>query len=640
MTTATATPPGTSTRRPLLSGWRLGAVMLIAAGVLAAVVSAVGLKVIKSVHWPAFPSSNVSYALTTAGQVVAIAILLAAVVLYRTGRYPKAVNPLAWLGISAFTTVTLAMPLGATKLYLWGISVDQQFRTEYLTRLTDSWHLQDMTYKGLPPYYPAGWFWLGGRYANLTGQPGWEAFKPWSIISLAVAATIGMALWIRMLRTDRAIAAGLAVTTLTIMQAGDEPYGACLILVGVPMLIVMLHGLRSGSIPAIVASGLFLGVSACFYTLFIGLFALTAVLMALYLAGQAWISLSNKAIENLGRKRQLTRIALRLIGMAAVSGALALIVWAPYLWHRLRGSAASGGTAEHYLPARGATLPLPMFHWSLIGALTFVGLCWLIMRFRQRTVALALGITLVACYLFCILSMIATAGGSTLLAFRLEPVIIAILGAAGVFGFAELAVAAVARFGDMRLLIGVLGAAGAIAVAQGIPAHLHDEITLAYTDTDGYGVRADDREPGAEAYFPKIDREILMQTHRPRHDSVVLTTDGGFLSLYPYWGFQGITSHYSNPLAQYDLRAAAIERWSKATSAQDLLHQLNIARWTPPNVFLFRQSADGYTMQLAKDVYPNDPNVKRYTVTFPASLFDDPQFTKTTIGPFVLIVRK
>ena len=42
------------------------------------------------------------------------------------------------LFLSTFSVVTLAMPLGATKLYLYGISVDQQFRTEYLTRLTDT----------------------------------------------------------------------------------------------------------------------------------------------------------------------------------------------------------------------------------------------------------------------------------------------------------------------------------------------------------------------------------------------------------------------------------------------------------------------------------------------------------------------
>ena len=76
----------------------------------------------------------------------------------------------ALLFLSAFSVVTLAMPLGATKLYLFGISVDQQFRTEYLTRLADSAALHDMTYFGLPPFYPPGWFWLGGRLAALTGH--------------------------------------------------------------------------------------------------------------------------------------------------------------------------------------------------------------------------------------------------------------------------------------------------------------------------------------------------------------------------------------------------------------------------------------------------------------------------------------
>lgn len=57
-------------------------------------------------------------------------------------------------------------------------------------------------------------------------------------------------------------------------------------------------------------------------------------------------------------------------------------------------------------------------------------------------------------------------------------------------------------------------------------------------------------------------------------------------------------------------------------------------------MFLFRYAADGYTLRLAEDVYPNDPNVKRYTVTFDRTLFDDPRFEVTEVGPFVLVVRK
>ena len=136
---------------------------------IAAMVSVISLIAIARVEWPAYPSSNQLHALTTVGQVGCIVGLLAAGWLWGRGRRLRWLAQLAGLVfVSAFAVVTLAMPLGATKLYLFGISVDQQFRTEYLTRFTDSAALHDMTYIGLPPFYPPGWFWLGGRAAALT----------------------------------------------------------------------------------------------------------------------------------------------------------------------------------------------------------------------------------------------------------------------------------------------------------------------------------------------------------------------------------------------------------------------------------------------------------------------------------------
>ena len=71
-----------------------------------------------------------------------------------------------------------------------------------------------------------------------------------------------------------------------------------------------------------------------------------------------------------------------------------------------------------------------------------------------------------------------------------------------------------------------------------------------------------------------------------------------------------------------------------------MIAALDASPWRPPSVFLFRYSSDGYALRLASDVYPNDPNVKRYTVTFAAAAFADPRFTVTEIGPFVLVVRR
>src|SRR6201995_6108342 len=151
---------------------------MVIAVAIAAAVSVISLTAIGRVQWPAFPSSNQLQALPTVGQVGCILGLLCAGWVWRRGSGRMLARLLALVFVSAFSVVTLGMPLGATKLYLFGISVDQQFRSEYLTRLTDSAALHDMTYIGLPPFYPPGWFWLGGGAAALSGTPGWEVDKP------------------------------------------------------------------------------------------------------------------------------------------------------------------------------------------------------------------------------------------------------------------------------------------------------------------------------------------------------------------------------------------------------------------------------------------------------------------------------
>ena len=238
--------------------------------------------------------------------------------------------------------------------------------------------------------------------------------------------------------------------------------------------------------------------------------------------------------------------------------------------------------------------------------------------------------------------MAATAAGTTLLSFRLEAVLIVLLGSAGVFGFLEGSHAIYQAINEppkFRIAAVVVAAIGAMTYAQNIPQVLQTEITVAYSDTDGDGNRADMRPPSAVSYYREVDAALTEQTQRPRDETVVLTADTSFLSYYPYFGFQGLTSHYANPLAQFDQRAEAIEQWTELETPDQLIDALDNSQWRAPDAFLFRRGADGYTLRLAEDVYPNDPNVRRYTVTFPESLFEDPRFTVTDIGPFALVVR-
>lgn len=693
----------------------------VPAVLVAGLVATVGLVAFSTVEWPAFNSSNVTRALTTVGQVVAAVLVAVAIGLVRVRRWPWVAKVLSWVGISTFVTVTLGMPLGATKLYLFGVSVDQEFRTEYLTRLTDSAALHDMTYADLPPFYPAGWFWIGGRVANVLGMDGWEAFKPYAIGSLAVAAVLSLVLWSKLIRADWAIGVSAATTAVAIAYASPEAYSAVIVLLLPPALVLAWGALHrplegrptpsaetatdgsaartAGGWGAVIGSGLFLGLAGTFYTLYfgvavfaVGLMGLLAAALAVYAqraanhprrrgahartgtddntpahaaaatesapanvsktpsgttnADTAHTAQGTEAGGNSGLSapwRAAIPPLVRLLVIAVITGVVVLVSYLPFLLKMLSGANFSSGSALHYLPQASAELPLPMVEFSLLGVLCLIGTVWLVVRASSSRRAQALGMGVVAIYLWSLLSMVATAAGTTLLSFRLAPVLEVLLAAAGAFGFVEGARAAYQAFnepGRFRLAAVVVATVGALAFTQGIPDILGAEITTAYTDTDGDGKRADKRNPSAVSHYQAIDEALLAQTGRARSETVLLTADTSFLAFYPYYGFQGLTSHYANPLADFAERAATIDGWSKLETSEALVEALGKCRWRAPDAFLFRRSGDTYTLRLAKDVYPNDPNVERYTVAFDKSLFDSAAFTKTDIGPFTLITRR
>jgi galactan 5-O-arabinofuranosyltransferase len=615
----------------LASSGKVAGQMVLAAAV-AVVVSVLSLAAISRVDWPAFPSSNQLHALTTVGQFACLAALVGAGLLWRRGlRLFARMTALVFL--TAFTVTTLGMPLGATKLYLFGISVDQQFRTEYLTRLTDSAALRDMTYAGLPPFYPPGWFWIGGRAAALTGTPGWEMYKPWAITSIAIAVVVVFVLWTALIRFEYALIVTIGTVAVTLAYASPEPYSAMITLMLPPVLILAWSGLRAESDPArhggwaaVAGVGIFLGFTATFYTLLLGLSALTVTVMAVLVA------VSRRTWDPL----------LRLAVITVIAVLIALVTWLPFLLRAAREPLSDTGSAQHYLPADGAVLTFPMLQFSLLGALCMLGTVWLIVRARSSVRAGALLIGVLTVYLWSLLSMLTTLVGTTLLSFRLQPTLTTLLAAAGVFGFIEVCTAAAARWSrNLIPVAAVIGLAGGMAFSQDIPDVLRPDLAVAYTDTDGHGDRGDRRPPGAEKYYAEIDRAIMAATGRPRDETVVLTADYSFLSYYPYLGFQGLTSHYANPLAQFDKRSAAIEGWADLKNAGQFVTALDKLPWPPPTVFLMRRGAnDTYSLRLAEDVYPNQPNVRRYTVDLESALFAGPHFTVKDIGPFVLAIRK
>ena len=226
-----------------------------------------------------------------------------------------------------------------------------------------------------------------------------------------------------------------------------------------------------------------------------------------------------------------------------------------------------------------------MLKFTLLGALCMLGTLWLVVRCRSSVRAGGLAIAVVAVYLWSLMSMLATLARTTLLSFRLQPTLTVLLATAGVFGFIEVTLALAARgreraWGRSVLPVAAsIGLAGAIAFSQDIPDVLRPDLTIAYTDTDGHGQRGDRRPPSSEKFYPEIDTAITRATGKPRNQTVVLTADYSFLSYYPYYGFQGLTSHYANPLAQFDKRAATIKSWAKLTAPDQLIHALDTLPW-------------------------------------------------------------
>jgi len=578
---------------------------------------------------------------TTVFTLAVFVPLAASYLMLRTLRWRRAGTVLSWGSVSALITVVIAVPLGGSSLFLNGVSFDQLFRTQYFTRLTDSAALTDMNYANIKSFYPAGWFWIGGRVANLLGMTGWEALKPYAIGSLAVAAVVAVVLWSRLLRTDQALLVAVASTVVGVSTGAPEPYGAVIALVLPPVLVLTWSGLRAQPgrwRTSLVGAGLFLGVAATFYTLYLGLATLMVVVMALL---ASWLERRERG--NAAGLRVLARVAV----VAVIAIVIALLVWAPYVLELFSGQKTTNA-AQRYLPPYGATFLLPMTAPTVVGALSLIGTVWMVVRARTSVVAQALGIGVLCIYLWLALSLLAIFAHSTLLGFRLGVPLDAMLAAAGAMGVIDaaqtVAVWLCSRHDERALPwragLVTVGVLCAFSVAQGIPDGVNFEINQAYTDANGHGVRADGGPAGDASFYSALDATVSAQTHKPARDVVLLSTDYKFLSFYPYRGFQMFTPHYANPLADYPDRNAEIARWATATSPADLLRQLATSPWQPPTAFVLRDAGDHYTVGLGRDAFPAYPNVQFYDVTLPKSLFADPAFTTTSVGPFAVIVRK
>ena len=580
---------------------------------------------LRHTSFPAFTSSNLTTAVATAGTV--IICLAAAATVWCWFHGPRILRPLVYLvtylAPAGLVCTTTAVPLSSPKLGLDGMTGDQEFRTQFLTRLTDSWHVSDMNYIDMPSYYPAGWFWLGGRLANVLGLAGWEVFQPWALVSIAGAVSLLTPVWQRLTGSlPVATAISMVTTCVVLVISAAEPY-ATIIAAGSSAAMVLAGRALRGDRWALAGITLYLGISATMYTLYTGVLAGTLVLGSALVA--ALIERSIKPI-------------LRMISIGIGACLIALTAWGPYLWAVLTGEPRSGATSQHYLPYAGSQVPLPMFSLSLIGILCMIGLIYMVLNIFEPDV-MSLGITIIVTYGWIIASMVASLVGTTLLGFRLDSVISVCLCTLGILGLAQV------HLTYLTAAVAIVIALAGVYYAQGIPARNTNAIDRAHTDTDGDGRRADRFAPGSVTFYEAIDAELRTHTTSPA-DTVVLTDERSFLAFYPYRGFQAMTSHYANPLGQFDLRNTFIEHWANSSweeldNPDAFKAALEASPWAPPQAFIFRGDADdmetGWKYDLAEDIYPNNPNVRFRGIFFNPAVFSAPYWDVAQVGPFVVV---
>lgn len=662
--------------------------------VLAMVAAALGGGVLTLVAWftlnltslPAFSTSMVTKGLATAGTLVVLVAVALVVIFWlfdehsANQRYDSALGKLravvrpkgkdapdeggvdkpvgltrprwrviltylvCYLSPAGLVVTTTAIPLASTKLYLDGIQVDQGFRTQFLTRMTDTWALADMNYMDIPTFYPGAWFWFGGRMANLLGLEGWEVYQPWALVSMAAAACVLVPVWQR-ISGSLVVATAIALfsTCIVLTMTADEPYAA-IIALGVPVATVLARRAVLGDLFAAVGMVIYLAISASTYTLFTGVIALSVVAIAAVFAAtseRSWLPL------------------LRMAGIGIASVLLALIFWGPFLLEVLSGAELSGGSATHFLPQEGTEIPVPFLSPSAIGVLCLLGLIFLIIRAVDPDLR-AMGVGLVIFYVWAMASMVATLAGSTLLGFRLDTIIALQLGTAGVLALADIRLVGVERLYPDRitpqvsryitLVMVILLIFSGLKYAQDIPYKNQDEIDQAYTDTDGNGERGDRRTPDAGSYYAEINQHITSFGYQP-NQTVVLTDEINFLAYNPYHGFQAFTSHYANPLGEFDRRNAALENWAedswdRLSDPTDFLQAMESSPWEIPDVFILRGSLEepekGLNYHIAEDIYPNNPNVRYQRLNFSLEPFTGPDsvWDLTQIGPFVVVTNE
>lgn len=523
--------------------------------------------------------------------------------------------------------LTLAGSLNGTPYAPGGLAADQSFRTAAITRFADDWHNADFTFQGLPSFYAPAYFWVLGRAADLAGVEGWQLNKYGTVLAAVLVPVVTYLLWRRLVPAG--VAALIAAVPL-LVENFYEPYAWLVLFAIVPWWLEAVHGLRRPDRPP--GSPLFLGlVGALLFLTYYYFFFIAALALVVYLVVE-------RLLGRL-RWRQVRRAALVL----AIAAAASAIYWLPLLVSVVRAEHAES-LANRWFAGSHPELPLPMVEPSLVGALSLLGLGFLVWTVRREPLSRGLLVLLVAAYGWYLAGAPAAVADTPLLSFRGKPMIPMILLIGGLLALVRLARLTAARLtpADVYRVAWVFGLVLIVLAGQTFVTAVRDspqtELAHATAWPDGRlpPHHPDDAAP-PEPPAAQLRDAIADRYAGPGHP-VLLSDRADLLALYPYWGFLQWNAHYAHPAAEFHQRAEFLTGLAEAGGPAEFAARSADNRFDPIDAFVLRAEGEELVLRFADDAFP--AGTRTAEVRFPRALFTGDAFDTVQLGDYVVAVRR
>lgn len=541
------------------------------------------------------------------------------------GRSRLAVALLAGVAIGVVMTPLMAGLHGTNQPPNTILGGDKQFHTEYVTRFSATWHLQDFTFRGLHAFYPPAWFWLAGRTANLLDITAWHVMKPFTIATIGAALLLAWVLWRMVLSPAGAVSAAIGSSLVLAAQTGTprlvtegwySPHSCFVAVTGAAWVAAALVTVRSGGgsrrrLAFLAVVGTLLALS--YYPLFV---LLAVVLVALAAATPA------------NRRAVMLRVAALCGGVALLSA----VFWVPLVGAVLNGSASQG----HFVRADFLSVFVGIGGPAALTLLAVIAVGLLALTFSSPASQAVAGV-LAGTVLYQLASVTTLVlSHNQLQPHRAVTMLWATFGAAvpvavesfrtgGARSQALPSVPPQFRRAAAATTLAVAGAAVfLLGAAQG-------------ADLAGgpYSRRAH-AQPNL-AQTAAMSRFIEDTSGKQPQQLTVLTGTHAILVTEPYHGFLALRARYAHPEARLKERVAVLRAAAACPDAACATAQLTHSRFGPIDAMILSRTPGGYRVMGQVDAFPNPKNV---SIEFPRRTLASPAWITRDFGPYRVFVRR